>query len=294
MGLAKNPKWFYALVGILSLLVFVMGAWWLYLLTIFAEMMGPSQARIVNMVRWEGSTFLFLIVITSILLMLLYSRDLKKSRALQALFASLTHELKTPLASMRLQAEVIRDMAIDESHDHQKLSELSHRLIEDTVKFEHELDKGLQLSRVQQDGIMTLAPIELSRFIKKLAQKNNLLVEITGSATIMGDEMALQMIFRNLFENTKRHHPHFSKISIKLDTIDNEVRCTYNDHGQDFKGDRKKLGVLFYKHESLKGTGIGLHLVTELMHAQKGRLRFSPQGPLIFYLFFKSETGTKA
>ncbi len=287
MVLSKTPRWFYLLVASLGLVVLALGVWWLYLLTVLARMIGPAQSGIINMVKWEGSTFIFLIILGATGLSLLYWRDLKKTRALQALFASLTHELKTPLASMRLQAEVIRDMIADESHDHSKLSDLTTRLISDTNKFEHELDKGLQLSRVEKDGALTLSSIDLARFIKKLAAKENLPVEFTGDAVVLADEMALKMIFRNLFENTQRHHPNFKKISIDFRLQGDRLQCIYQDYGQAFTGNRNLLGNLFYKHDSKKGTGIGLYLIKQLMHAQGGRLLISTSGPLIFTLDFK-------
>lgn len=288
MVLGKSPRFFYLIVALLSLLVLALGTWWLYLLTVFSKMLGPQHSSIINMVRWEGTTFLILIILSSLALMGLYARDLKKTRALQALFASLTHELKTPLASMRLQAEVIRDLIADESHDHDQLTALTTRLIQDTSKFEHELDKGLQLSRVQKDGAMNLAAINLSKFAKKFVTKFNLPVEIAGEAVIMGDEMALQMIFRNLLENTERHFPETNKVLISFTKIGDEVICHYNDHGKVFNGNRSKLAHLFYKHNSRKGTGIGLYLIDQLMRAQRGKLKISSDGPLIFSLYFKS------
>jgi signal transduction histidine kinase len=47
------------------------------------------------------------------------------------------------------------------------------------------------------------------------------------------------------------------------------------------------LGELFYKHDSKKGTGIGLYLVKQLMKAQQGKLSFSQEGPLVFFLEFR-------
>jgi signal transduction histidine kinase len=284
MVLAKTPRWFYLLVAFLGLLVLALGVWWLYLLTMFARMMGPSQLGVLNMVKWEGTTFLLLLISAATGLAILYWRDLKKTRALQALFASLTHELKTPLASMRLQAEVIRDLIADESHDHAQLTSLTTRLIQDTSKFEHELDKGLQLSRVEKDGALSLSPIDLERFVKKIAQKNNVNIQVNGSAVVLGDEMALTMVFRNLFENTARHNPQSSGVVVDLKNSGSEVICSYSDQGKPFLGSRKKLGELFYKHDSKKGTGIGLYLVKQLLKAQNGKLEFSQQGPLIFHL----------
>lgn len=287
MVLNKTPRWFYLLVALLALVVLALGAWWLYLLTVFAKMIGPTEDRVVRMLMWEGSTFLVLLTSSAISVAVMYWRDLRKTSALQALFASLTHELKTPLASMRLQAEVIRDLIADESHDHDQLTALTTRLIQDTSKFEHELDKGLQLSRVEGQGTLTLSPVDLARFVRKLATKHGLTLEVTGNGVVLADEMALTMVFRNLFENTARHNPQGTKATVSFQEQGDSLVCSYNDHGKVFAGDRKMLGELFYKHDSKKGTGIGLYLVKQLMKAQQGKLSFSLEGPLVFFLEFR-------
>lgn len=287
MVLNKTPRWFYLLVAFLGLLVLALGVWWLYLLTVFASMLGPNQVKTLNMLKWEGTTFLVLLIACGGSIALLYWRDLRKTRALQGLFASLTHELKTPLASMRLQAEVIRDLIADESHDHGQLTALTTRLIQDTNKFEHELDKGLQLSRVEGDGTLTLGQVDLARFIKKLAAKLNTQVQVQGEGVVLADEMALTMVLRNLFENTQRHNPSSPGIKVDFQHEGGTLVCRYDDQGQAFQGERRLLGELFYKHDSKKGTGIGLYLVKQLMKAQQGKLTLSEQGPLVFLLHFK-------
>ncbi len=287
MVLNKTPRWFYLLIGLLALVVLALGAWWLYLLTVFAKMIGPTEDKVINMLMWEGTTFLVLLTSSAVSVAVMYWRDLRKTSALQALFASLTHELKTPLASMRLQAEVIRDLIADESHDHDQLTALTTRLIQDTSKFEHELDKGLQLSRVEGQGSLTLAPVDLARFVRKLATKHGMALELTGEGVVLADELALTMVFRNLFENTARHNPQSTKVSVTFQTEGDTLICKYTDHGKVFAGDRKMLGELFYKHDSKKGTGIGLYLVRQLMKAQQGKLSFSQEGPLAFFLQFR-------
>lgn len=287
MDLKGTPRWYFLLLAFMGLLLFALGAWWLYLLTVFARMLGPEQTRILTMLRWEGSTFLALLTTGTIAIALLYMRDLKKTRALQALFASLTHELKTPLASMRLQAEVIRDLIADESHDHAQLTGLTTRLIQDTSKFEHELDKGLQLSRIEGQGPLSLAPIDLARFVKKVASKQPVVVNVVGTASVLADELALSMIFRNLLENTARHSSSAS-VTVTIEQKGTEVWSRYDDHGRPFTGDRRQLGELFYKHDSKKGTGIGLYLVKKLMVAQQGQMDISQEGPLVFTLRLKT------
>ncbi|MDO9182673.1 MAG: HAMP domain-containing sensor histidine kinase, partial [Bacteriovorax sp.] len=207
---------------------------------------------------------------------------------LQAFFASLTHELKTPLASIRLQGEVINEILL--AKNDQSLNKLSSRLIEDTGKLETQMDKILQLSRIERGGELSLSALKIIPYIKSLAKKwaNTLVVEIEASdpdISIVADEFAFELIIKNLFENT-RLHTKSENVKIKITELGDQVILNYQDQGE-FHGDKNKLGHLFYKHNSSKGSGIGLYLTNKLLEKMKGNLRISGDKNLIFKLTFK-------
>lgn len=302
MELNKTRRWFYVLTLVWVVMLLALGSWWLYLVFKLHSTMQnldlpefQEQGRFLNMMKWEGSFFFIFLMLLGISLFYMYLRDLQKTKALGAFFASLSHELKTPLASMRLQAEVIKDLIEDETHSHETLSELTGRLIEDTHKLEGELEKSLQLSRIEQDGNLSLTPINLARYLKRQEQKLKPLkleLKIEENADeIMADELALNVIFRNLFENTKRHNPSTSHISIQIKKQNSNVQILYYDHGLPFKGDTNKLGELFYKFNSTKGSGIGLYLIKNLMCKMNGQLIVENSPGLSFVLIFKIPDG---
>jgi len=215
---------------------------------------------------------------------------------MQGFFSSLSHELKTPLASMRLQAEVIKDLIEDETHSHDQLSDLTKRLIEDTHKLESELEKSLQLSRIEQDARMTLAPVSLERFLKRQVQRLPFSLEIkleipSNDIEVMADELALKMIFRNLFENTQRHNKNASSVLIQVIKNGNVIEILYDDFGEKFSGELSNLGELFYKHNSSKGSGIGLYLIKSLMRKMNGQFEILNNQRLKFKLYFKAPQG---
>jgi signal transduction histidine kinase len=300
MELNRTRRWFYGLTLLWVLMLLGLGSWWLYLVFKLHASMSSlnlpelgSQSRFLNMMRWEGSFFFIFLILLGGSLTIMYFRDMRKSKAMQAFFASLSHELKTPLASMRLQAEVIKDLIEDETHSHEQLSALTRRLIEDTNKLESELEKSLQLSRIEQDGTLTLVPVSLERFLKRYQQKLpdhlKVVMKIEAEAQeVLADELALGMIFRNLFENTLRHNPKTDKIEITGIKRGMTVEIVYDDHGTIFSGDTKMLGNLFYKFNSSKGSGIGLYLIKNLLRKMQGSLLIENQPRLIFRLCFKS------
>ena len=303
MVVNKTRRWFYGLTLLWVFMLLGLGSWWLFLVfklhSTMSELNLPqlgSQSRFLNMMRWEGSFFFIFLVLLGGSLFAMYFRDMKKSKAMQAFFSSLSHELKTPLASMRLQAEVIKDMIEDETHDHDTLANLTKRLIEDTHKLESELEKSLQLSRIEQDAPMTLTPVSVERFIKRQEQKlqSPLKVELhmdMDAKEVMADELALNMIFRNLFENTLRHNKTTQRVAIHTRKHGPLVEITYDDFGKKFAGDMDHLGELFYKFDSSKGSGIGLYLIKHLMRKMQGQLEILNEDRLKFRLTFTAPTG---
>ncbi len=303
MEIVRTKKWFYGLTLLWVLMLLGLGSWWLYLVfKLHSTMSGlnlpelGSQSKFLNMMKWEGSFFFIFLVLLGGSLFVMYFRDMKKSKSMQAFFSSLSHELKTPLASMRLQAEVIKEMIADDTHSHAQLSDLTQRLIEDTHSLESELEKSLQLSRIEQDAPLTLVPVSLERYLKrqegKLPPPLRLALYLDPDASeVLADELALNMIFRNLFENTQRHNRATREIEIVAKRSGQEVLIRYDDKGEKFEGDLASLGNLFYKFQSSKGSGIGLYLIRNLMKKMQGAFEIKNDERLVFCLTFRAPAG---
>ncbi len=303
MEVRRPKRWFYILTSLWVVMLLSLGSWWLFLVfklhATLSDLNHPelgSSKNFLNMMKWEGIFFFIFLLLLGSSLIVLYFRDMKKSKAMQAFFSSLSHELKTPLASMRLQAEVIKDLIEDESHSHDQLSSLTQRLIQDTHKLESELEKSLQLSRIEQDAPLTMVPLSLERFLKRQEQKLQLPFKLEiiigpGAEEVLADEFALNMVFRNLFENTLRHQKNAEKVIIQAKRQGGHVEILYDDLGQKFTGNVSHLGELFYKFNSTKGSGIGLYLIKNLMKKMHGHLKIINTQRLQFELTFRATQG---
>ena len=120
MELNKTRSRFYLLISFSVMMLLLLGSWWLFLVFKLSNALEgitsqKPQGNLINMIKWEGTTFIVFLIILSITLLYIYFQDHKKTKALQAFFSSLTHELKTPLASIKLQSEVINDLLEDEA-----------------------------------------------------------------------------------------------------------------------------------------------------------------------------------
>ncbi|MAZ46976.1 MAG: hypothetical protein CME65_00345 [Halobacteriovoraceae bacterium] len=294
-------NWFYWLISSSVMMLLALGTWWLYLVFKLAHKLSRVnipvlEGNTLSMIKWEGATFLLFLFVLTATLLYVYFLDLRKTKALQAFFASLTHELKTPLASMKLQTEVLVDMIKNtplEGETRDKINTYTQRLLSDSIQLEDQLDNHLQLSRVERDSPLNLRPLVLIDFLKKEAHRVRGLIpiEIKGNPEgelILADDYALQTILRNLFENTKQHNPNTQMVEVSLEKREGLIVMTYFDHGEGFSGQEQKLGELFYKHDSPKGSGIGLYLIRRLMQKMKGEFKINTRPGLEFKLSFKT------
>jgi len=289
----NNRKLLIFLSAIWILSIFVLGIWWLYLIVDLSNHLSsintqlPNLTKITNylsMAKWEGSFFFLLLLLVSSTLGHLYLKDVKRSKALGAFLASVTHELKTPLASIRLQSDVIHELLHDKLGDQEQthIHHLYDRLVEDTQNLEIQLDKVLQLSRLESRAELNHSQIDLLDFIQNhmntvAGHDLQFVIDSTTSSShiIYGDEYALKVILNNLIENTKKHNlsPN-KKIRIELSqTEKGNILLKYDDHGESFNGEIKNLGKLFYKYNSPKGSGIGLYIIRKLMVKMQGQFK---------------------
>ena len=166
----------------------------------------------------------------------------------------------------------------------EQLPKLCKRLTQDTNSLEIQMDKVLQLSQLERHKELKTQEIDIAKyFSKKLSSEefshgeisvkliNNIANEQQSLAHV--DLFALDLILRNLIENTERHsNNHHAKI--ELVRTSNYIQLIYTDGGK-FQGNLKRVGELFSKGEKSKGSGIGLYLIKQLTIAMKGYTEFN-------------------
>jgi signal transduction histidine kinase len=260
--------------------------------------------RVQRMLFWESGAFFFLLLISTGILLWWGLRDRIRSRGIQAFFASVSHELKTPLTGIRLQAEALSELNMGGGEV------LTRRLLEDAQRLESWVERTLTLARVEGGGTLYLQPVPFAvwwgRFLRSwqagFPPEQQPQVRFDGeaapSAWILADLTALSVIFRNLMENALKHgRPAAASVPF-------QVRCSlrrvqqkslwplraprfferrasrewievcFEDQGSGFAGDVRQLGRLFQKGPTSQGSGVGLYLVQALMHQMGGQVEW--------------------
>jgi signal transduction histidine kinase len=203
-------------------------------------------------------------------------RDIRRNRALQGFYAAMAHELRTPLASIRLQAEGLST---------QGESPYLSRLFEDTSRLEAQMERGLELARSESGKSLTLTKVDLAEIWQRIPPVEGLSVQGEVRGEVLADAHAVQVIFRNILENAATHGG-ANTLMVSSEVAEESVAITFSDNGSGSAEPIKKLSRLFYKGKNSKGTGVGLYLLKSLMKQMNGRAEFaSGQGFTVRLVF---------
>jgi signal transduction histidine kinase len=287
---ARRARLIALLASLWIVLVMVLGAGWVVMvinqarqISELQELTGSTGSAVAaqwdstrRRIGGESAVFLLLLLAVSALLAWLYWRESRRARAMQAFFAAVTHELRTPLTSMRLQAEAIAE-------GDQRV-ELARRLLEDSSRLESQIDKTLELARIEGGGPLAEQSVPLQGWLERTlagiaathSGKLELRVHLDDSLPpILADAAAVQMILRNLVENSVRH-ARLECVQVRLTARagGEKVLVEYHDNGAGTAVPARELGRMFGRGAGSGGTGIGLYLVRALMQRMGGEATF--------------------
>lgn len=310
----RRFKWLMIVHVMWTLLVTVLGVWWGSLilsksariheleLQLNPQTQSRDLERTRRMIRWEATAFVAMILAGTGLLAWLYRRDMRRARSMQAFFASVTHELRTPLTSIRLQAESIGDALGSRTNGiTDEENQLITRLLEDTTRLQSQVERTLELARVEGGGPVLVQPVQIRPSLERIRKNWNesnpdkLKIDLAATAdlTVLADPSAVQVILKNLFENSIRHGKR-SPVEVHLETVEHgkAIALKIRDNGEGFQGDARALGKLFEKGAQSQGAGVGLYLVSMLMQKMGGWAEFRASSGSGFEttLWFKGET----
>lgn len=234
--------------------------------------------RTERMVLSESGTFVLLILITNVVLVFIFIRDSRRSRSIQAFFASLTHEFRTPLTSIKLQAEALKDIANDPKH-----TPYLDRLFEDVDRLDGQVQKTLELARVEGGGTLREESLPLKAYLQSRVfpyytsahSKLNLKVDM-GDEVVQADPSAVTIIFRNLIDNAIKYSSQLpATVVIRSGVLNGGLQVdVIHENATHHHSESKLLGKLFYRGSHSQGAGVGLYLVRTLMEKMSGKAIF--------------------
>lgn len=259
--------------------------WWFYglgQLTDFSQVSALEIERRHRMIMWEGISFLASIFFGAISLLIYIRRDQKRHQQLKLFFSTFTHDLKTSIARLRLQSDVLReDSALANSTQLQ-------RLAKDINRLDLQLENSLLMSRHEEEGFL-IQDQRISKAISEIRTEwDDLQIELTSDAFIQVDRRALLAILRNIFHNSVLHGKASEIIITPEVSQKGAIRISIKDNGQGTKLSPQSLGQSILSHDQKSSHGLGLYLIRKLTEQMGGEVHFesSEQGFAVL-LFFK-------
>lgn len=266
-----RKRWRLGLAALWLLITFSLSAWWMIHGMSQASKVPETEEAMLRQQRmffWEGTFLLSFVTLGGGALAYFVYWDQRRYEEVRRFFSTFTHELKTSLTSLRLQAEIL-----EEAHaENQNL----RRLLRDVVRLELQLENALVLA--QAEGKLFLEEIPLKKTLQSLSLHwPQLKVSVAQDARLKADHRALECIFRNLLQNASVHGE-ATEVKVSVAAKDGQLEVLVTDNGKGFQGEAARLGEMFVRHNTRSGTGLGLYLSRLLASRMNGGLQFRSAG----------------
>ena len=209
--------------------------------------------------------------------------DAETNQLRAAMFSSVTHDLRTPLASIKAGVTSLLDSAVQ--HDPAQERELLTTILEETDRLNRLVGNLLDLARIRagaltptrQPGAMDeIVEVVLARMRSRLADH---VVTADLPATLPDvsvDPVQLDQVLTNLLENAGRHAPKGSEIRVSVLWMHGAVQVRVSDEGPGIPLDeRDRVFEAFYRGSSspeTPGSGLGLAISKAVVVAHGGRI----------------------
>lgn len=239
-----------------------------------------------------GIIFFALIITGLVLNTIFLVREIRRNEQQDTFLNAMTHELKTPIASLKLYLETLKTREVSED----KRREFYDVMLADSNRLLATVEQVLEASRTREKKRqLNIAEIELNDLlaetIKIIQTRHNLdaaAIKLTESAEdvlISGDRAELQTVFINLLDNAVKYSQDNPKISVRVkNSGEKKVQVFIKDNGIGLdSAELKRIFRRFYRVSNLstqekKGTGLGLFIVQSILKKHGGKIRADSKG----------------
>ncbi|MCM3572162.1 MULTISPECIES: two-component system histidine kinase PnpS [Mesobacillus] len=218
--------------------------------------------------------------------------ELKKLEQIRKDFvANVSHELKTPITSIKGFSETLLDGAMN---DKAALEAFLEIILKESDRLQLLIQELLDLSKIEQQGFrLTIGEVDLIKeanevieILKGKAAQKDILLKLGqsgDSAVIEGDADRLKQVLINLVSNAITYTPNGGRVEITLSGQEDSVSVVVKDSGIGIeKSEITRIFERFYRVDRARsrnsgGTGLGLAIVKHIVEAHKGHIEVDSQ-----------------
>ncbi|WP_101844602.1 two-component system histidine kinase PnpS [Halobacillus sp. Marseille-P3879] len=213
--------------------------------------------------------------------------NLKKLEQMRKDFvANVSHELKTPITSIRGFSETLLDGAMK---DEQMLVQFLEIILKESGRLQSLIQDLLELSKVEREDFhLTIEQINMQNFLSDLvpivqhhAENKNITLEtnIEGHTVVEGDSSRLKQVFINLMSNAINYTGEKGNVQLDFKEYEDHVIVSVKDNGVGIPEEEvPRIFERFYRVDKARsrnsgGTGLGLAIVKHIVEAHHGSIQ---------------------
>lgn len=235
--------------------------------------------------------FLMMVILAGVYLIFVYWNKQARLNKMQSNFvASVSHELKSPLASIQLYLETMK------YHDvsREEVLDFVETMLADTERLSGLIDTILEAGSVEPKSMqLQLQPVEMRSFLLELMvgyqrqfqeKEFDARLEIEDAPTLNLDKRAIRMVFNNLIGNALRYSSRGAPFTIRMRNQGKYCEIDFADSGIGLsQKDFKKIFRKFYRvqnreSQNIEGAGLGLFISREILKNHKGKIKVFSEG----------------
>ena len=251
-----------------------------------------SRANATTVILWAlVLTFLLSILGGGTLVLRTLRREMEMARQKTTFVTNVSHELKTPLTSIRMFAEMLKE---GRQPDPRRRGEYLDLMVSESDRLTRLINNVLDFSRLEK-GQKQYAPklLELNRLARGLVQDQRLRMEANGFKVefrpsdepvfVMADEEALLQAALNLLSNAEKYSADSREVEVEVAAQGGQACLRVKDRGVGVSpAQAKKLFQEFFRADTsltarTKGTGLGLSIARRLLRDQGGDVAYAPR-----------------
>jgi two-component system phosphate regulon sensor histidine kinase PhoR len=257
----------------------------------FVSVYFPNQkSYVLSSLGWMTiSTFLLTIIIilsfTATLAIIFKQKRLSEIKS--DFVSNMTHELKTPISTISLAAQMLADNAIP--NENKRIDYLGGIISEESKRLGLQVEKVLQMAIFEKTKMkLKLKPVDIHFVIEKVVRSFNIqLQSVDGELTIesnattplvVADEVHITNVVNNLLDNAVKYRNGSLKINISTRNITKGIIIAIKDNGIGIsRENQKRIFDQFYRVptgnvHNVKGFGLGLSYVKKIVEEHGGRI----------------------
>jgi two-component system sensor histidine kinase SenX3 len=251
------------------------------------------------LLNWRNGILLFFgvillaVIISGVILNTTFLvREIRRNEQHDAFINAVTHELKTPVASIRLYVETLLSRSVDDK----KSKEFYRAMLEDSERLLSTIDQILRTGRIGPSShLVNLAPIDLRELVEECVARARKLYNLKPESLqylpglrteIQGDIDEVRAAISNLIDNAIKYSGNPVHVTIEMAKVDSKyIAVRVKDQGIGIpRTELKQIFKRFYRipgaaSRRAQGTGLGLYIVRSVAKRHRGRAWAESEGP---------------